>query len=179
MTSRLALEVGVAREEPAPVRPRPQGVLAQPAPDGRQADRLDDLALDRLAGDVGDRQARERQTRIARALTGEGLDLDHHPRGEKVRGRPDRGRSARPAARSSKNRLRQRLTVVRTVPSRSAISSLRSPSAASTHDLGPEDLAPARRLAARPALQRGSLLGRQLDPVGAPSRHRLLLSEES
>src|SRR5664280_933879 len=40
-------EVGIAGEDPAPVRPGPQGVLAQPAPDGRRADRLDDVAVAR------------------------------------------------------------------------------------------------------------------------------------
>src|SRR4030067_957983 len=46
------------------------------------------------------------------------------------RGRPARGRPRGPPSRSSKTRLRQGLRVVRTVPSRSAISSLRKPSAA-------------------------------------------------
>jgi len=47
------------------------------------------------------------------------------------------------------------------------------------HDLGPEDLASSGRLATRPALQFGPLLGRQLDQKGAPSRHPSLRSEES
>src|SRR3990172_7599100 len=82
----LGLELGIAREEPGAVRPGPQGVLAQPAPDGGQADRLDDLALDRLARDVGDREACQGQTEISRPLAGEGLDLDDHPRGRRSAG---------------------------------------------------------------------------------------------
>ena len=47
------------------------------------------------------------------------------------------------------------------------------------HDLGPKDLALRRRLAPDPPLEPLALVDGQLDPIRAPSGHRLLLSEES
>ena len=170
----LALEVRVAREDPAAVRPRPQGVLAQPAPDGRDTDRLDEAPGDRDPGDLRAGQARERQPEVGRQLTGERLDLDDHPRGK-------RSAAGRTAGDQEAPRCDRRKTACASgsrscAPSRAA---RRSRHCAGRRRRGPRSGPERPRVwwpsggalgaPARP------LLGRQLDPVRAPSRHGFLL----
>ncbi len=79
-------EVGVAGEDPRAVAPRLDRVLGQPPPHRRPRDLGDDPALDRLAGDLSARPARERNARLARQLAGERLDLGDLRRGKKTVG---------------------------------------------------------------------------------------------
>src|ERR1035441_3697713 len=70
----LALEVRVTRKDPRPVRPGLEGVLGEPAPYGRRADRFHDVPGDRDPGDFGDRETGEGEAKISRSLAGERLD---------------------------------------------------------------------------------------------------------
>jgi hypothetical protein len=82
----LGGEVGVAREDPRAIAPRPDRVLAQPAPDRRARDLCDDPALDRLARDLSARPARERDAVLAGQLARQRLDLGDLRRGKKTSG---------------------------------------------------------------------------------------------
>jgi len=79
---RLLLEVRVAREKPAAMMPGPDGVLREPTPHGRFADRSDDPALHGLPLDLRHAEAREGQAMLVGQLTCEGLDRDHHVGGK-------------------------------------------------------------------------------------------------
>lgn len=74
-------EARIPRKHPAAVRPRLDGVLVQPAPDGGAADVGDDSAPDGLAADVGAAKARQRQAGLVGKLAGERFDGDHDIRG--------------------------------------------------------------------------------------------------
>src|SRR5581483_11041742 len=84
----LAPEVGVAREDPAAMGPRPQGILRQPAPDGRPGDLRDDALADGLGADVGYVQAREGQLELPRRGAGDGLHRDDRVRGKRTAASP-------------------------------------------------------------------------------------------
>src|SRR5579859_3466853 len=88
---RLGREVGVAREDPAPVGPRLDRVLAEPAPDRRVADRRHESAPDHLGSDVRDLEPAEGQPEAGRQLTGDRLDGDDERWGKN----PAAGRSGR------------------------------------------------------------------------------------
>ncbi len=77
-------DVQVAREDPTPVRPGLQRVLAQSAPDRRDRDRLGDDPGDREPGDLRDRQASQRQADLGGSRAVEVLDLDDHPMGKRT-----------------------------------------------------------------------------------------------
>src|SRR5712692_762757 len=72
--SSLLLESRIAREQPAAVVPGPNGVLAQPSPEGRFADRRHKPAFDHLPPYLGDAQPRERKAKLAGQLASEGLN---------------------------------------------------------------------------------------------------------
>jgi len=76
----------VPRPYPASVTPGPNGILAQPSPDGGSADGGRDAAADRLAGNFIAGQPRKRQSQISGQLTGQCLYFHHDFRGEKARG---------------------------------------------------------------------------------------------
>ena len=78
----------VAGKNPTAIRPRADGVGIQPPPHRASADRSDDATPDRLSGDIGATEPRERQSRLARQFTRQSLDLDHHLGGEKDSGDP-------------------------------------------------------------------------------------------
>jgi len=77
-------KVRIARKNPAAVLPRPDGVLVQPAPDGRIADAGHQSGLNGLAGDLGHTPARQWDLMLAGQLTGQGFNLHHHFWGEKT-----------------------------------------------------------------------------------------------
>src|SRR5438093_7603443 len=111
--SGLVDEGRVAREDPAAVVPRPDGVLRQPPPQGGLSHRGDEPTAEHFALDFGEAEARERQPQFVRKFTSQGLDLNHGPGGGKRGGRPCLGNSSRPARRCSKYRLRHLLTTWR------------------------------------------------------------------
>src|SRR6266478_6544256 len=87
----LGGEVRVAWEYPAAMAPGPQCVLAEPAPQRGAADLGDNAVCDRLAPQLGNRPARQRQPTARGQFTSQCLDLDNHIGGKS-------GRVARPAA---------------------------------------------------------------------------------
>ncbi len=91
----LGPELGIAREDPAPMRPGLDRVLAEPAPDGRVADRRDQAASDDLGSDVRHLEPAEGQPEPRRQLTRDRLNRDDEVWGEKPAG--DRSGSARPS----------------------------------------------------------------------------------
>ena len=99
-------ELRIARENPASITPRSNGILAEPAPDGGSADLRYQPLSENFLSDVGNREARQGQALAMRQLTSEsfylhdetggksGPDarLEVHPRG-RVSG-PDRSACA-------------------------------------------------------------------------------------
>ncbi len=79
-----AFEVRIAREDAASIRPGPKRVLAQPAPDRRDRDRLDDVAGDRDPGDLRHRQASQRRAEISRSGHARALISTTTPRGHLI-----------------------------------------------------------------------------------------------
>ena len=69
-------KVGIAREEPTAMAPRPDRIGGEPAPHGRAADGRDDAARDDLALQLAQRPARQRDAGGARTLAREALDLN-------------------------------------------------------------------------------------------------------
>ncbi len=84
----LGLEVRVAGEDPRPDPPRLDGILGQPPPDGGARDLGHDPAADHLGGNVRHVQPRQRHAQPRRQFAGQGLDRDHHLRGERPEGGP-------------------------------------------------------------------------------------------
>lgn len=82
----FTFKLWVPRPYPTSVTPGPNGILAQPPPDGRPADGGGDAAINRLAGDFSVRQPRKRQSQIAGQLTSQRFYLHHDFMGEKARG---------------------------------------------------------------------------------------------
>ena len=80
---RRAREVGVAEEDPAAVGPRPERILAEPAPDRRPGDLRHQTLADRLGPDVADLQPRERQVQLTRPGADERLHRDDQLRGKR------------------------------------------------------------------------------------------------
>lgn len=79
----LLAEAAGAREDPGPMGPGPDGVLGQPPPHGRVADRGDEFAPYRfITADLGDAQAGEWKPMLAGQLTRQSLDR-HHDAGGK------------------------------------------------------------------------------------------------
>lgn len=77
-------EEGISREDPAPVVPRSDGVLRQPAPKGGLSDRSDQAAAEDLPFDLADAEAGEWQPEFTREFAGEGLYLDDGLGGKRV-----------------------------------------------------------------------------------------------
>ena len=84
----LGLEVGVSGKDPGAVGPRADGVVVEPAPDGRPRDGRHDPPGHHLGGDVGDEQSGQGQIKGPRQLTGDRLDRHHHEWGKKPPGVP-------------------------------------------------------------------------------------------
>ena len=84
----LGLEVRIAREDPAAVLPRSDGVLVQPAPDRAVADSRDQARALSVSSHVGDAESRQRQAKVGRQFAGEGLDLNREFWGEGPEGDP-------------------------------------------------------------------------------------------
>lgn len=74
---------GIARENPTPVLPRPDRVLAQPAPDGRAADCRHDARPLGLTRNVGAAQPGERHAELGGEFTGDRFNLNDDLWGEK------------------------------------------------------------------------------------------------
>jgi hypothetical protein len=66
---------GIARENPASITPRSNGVLAEPAPDRGAADLGYQPLSENFLPDVGNREARQGQALAIRQLTSEGFYL--------------------------------------------------------------------------------------------------------
>src|SRR5215470_19892940 len=129
-TPGFASEIGIAWKDPTTVLPGTKGIGTQPTPEGGATD-LGNYALSHcLLANIGQGQARQRQTQAMGKLTGESFYMHHDARGEKRAGRPPRGCSSRPGRRARANRLRHLLTIWRGVSKRAAIISLGRPWAA-------------------------------------------------
>src|SRR5437660_4914547 len=81
-------KVRIPRENPATVLPRPNSVLAKPAPDGRIADAGHQSGFHGMAGDFGHAPTRQRHLTLAGQLTSQGLNFHHDFWGEKTEGDP-------------------------------------------------------------------------------------------
>lgn len=86
--SRFFLEIRISGPYPAPVTPRANCVLAQPAPDRRSTDGGHNTPLDGLLSDLLPAQTRERKPEVLWQLAGKGLDLQNDLRGKKSRVAP-------------------------------------------------------------------------------------------
>ena len=73
--SRSFQEAWVARENPAAIAPRSNGVLTEPAPDGGSADLRHQPLVKNLLAEVSDGKTRQGQTGAMRQLTGESFYL--------------------------------------------------------------------------------------------------------
>ena len=73
--SRSFQEAWVARENPAALAPRSNGVLTEPAPDGGSADLRHQPLVKNLLAEVSDGKTRQGQTGAMRQLTGESFYL--------------------------------------------------------------------------------------------------------
>src|SRR5215471_9058566 len=131
--SRLFQKQWMARENPASITPRSNGVLAEPAPDGGSADLRYQPLSENFLPDVGNREAREGQTLAMRQLTSESFYLHDETRG--------------------KAGLTEALTIWRGVPSREAITSLERPLGDKQDDFGANDITIRLRILARDRLQ--------------------------
>ena len=78
----LQFKSGVAGENPSSVAPGLDGILGEPAPDRSVANGSDESAAQDFLLDLRDRVARQRQVLVARKLTGQSLDGDHHTGGK-------------------------------------------------------------------------------------------------
>ena len=74
--ARLRGKIWIAGEEPTPVPPRAERILAEPPPQCRAADLRDQPVGDHLPPQLGERPAGQRDPTAGRQLTGEGFDLD-------------------------------------------------------------------------------------------------------
>ena len=72
------------RKNPAAVLPGSDGVLVQPAPDGRIADAGHQSGLHGVAGDLRHAPPRQRHLLLTGQLTGQGFNLHHDFWGEKT-----------------------------------------------------------------------------------------------
>jgi len=79
---RLLLKRGVPRKDPRPVGPWPDGVLSQPAPQGRLADGRHKATPDHLPLDIRDTEARQRKAALVGELTRQCLNR-HYDAGGK------------------------------------------------------------------------------------------------
>src|SRR5262249_57528632 len=79
---RLGGERGIAGEEPAPVAPRAERILAEPPPEGGAADLRDEALCHHLAAQLRQRPARQGKAPPCRQLTREGFDLDDDAGGQ-------------------------------------------------------------------------------------------------
>ena len=84
-------KLGIAREDPGPVLPRPNRIFVQPPPDGLVADTGDQARPLRLAHDISGTQSGERQAERGRQLTRERFNLDDEFWGEKPGAAPGVG----------------------------------------------------------------------------------------
>jgi hypothetical protein len=83
-TAGFSGEVRIARKNPAAVLPRPDGVLVQPAPDGRIADAGYQSGGNSMAGDLGHAPARQGHFLLTGQLARQGFNLHHDFRGGKT-----------------------------------------------------------------------------------------------
>jgi hypothetical protein len=74
--SGLLSKLGIARENPAPMTPRLDGILTQPPPQCRAPDVRDQTAFRDVAANLGPRKAREGLAESLRQFTGERFDGD-------------------------------------------------------------------------------------------------------
>jgi len=72
----LGGEPGIAREDPTAMAPRAQGILTEPAPQGRAADLSHQPLGHHLLAQIADRPTGQRQAVLRRQFTGQRLDLD-------------------------------------------------------------------------------------------------------
>ena len=82
----LVGEIGIAREDPAPVAPRSNRVLRQPAPDGRARDLGDDALLEDMATQLAAAEPRQRKSLRGGQLAGQRFDFSDDRRGGNRRG---------------------------------------------------------------------------------------------
>jgi len=75
-SARLLLESGVAREDPTTMGPRADGILREPTPQARLADRSDDAPLDHCALELAHAPARQRYPLEVGQLASERLNGD-------------------------------------------------------------------------------------------------------
>jgi hypothetical protein len=79
----LAGEIRVPREDPAAMMPRADGVLREPAPNGRFSNRRHQSPADRRLLDIGHAEPGERETKLLRELTSEGFYGDDDAGGKR------------------------------------------------------------------------------------------------
>jgi len=106
-------EIRVTGPNPTPVTPRPNSVLAQPAPDRFSADGRDDSLFFRVPGNLVVSKFGKRKPEVLGQLAGKRLNGNQDFRGGKAPGLPRRGISWRPARRWSKKRFRHLETICR------------------------------------------------------------------
>jgi hypothetical protein len=87
-TTSLGRKVGVARENPASMLPRAQGITAEPAPQGSTADLRDQPLSNSVLADLSDREPRQGQSEAVRQFTGERLNLNYEAGGKSGREPP-------------------------------------------------------------------------------------------
>ena len=75
-------EVGIAREDPASMLPRAQGIAAEPAPQRGPADLGDETLRNYVLPDLLDREPRQWKSEFDRKLASQGLNLNDETGGK-------------------------------------------------------------------------------------------------
>jgi len=75
-------KVGIAREDPAAMLPRAQGIAAEPSPQSRAADLGNQTLRNHVLADLLDREPGQGQAKAVRKLTSEGLNLNDEAGGK-------------------------------------------------------------------------------------------------
>jgi hypothetical protein len=96
----LLHEQGIAREDPASMPPRADGVFVEPAPKGGSASLGHQPLIENFLADLGDREARQGRAGAMGQLTGEELLPERRGWGGKRAFRRPRGSPSRPGKRT-------------------------------------------------------------------------------
>ena len=78
----LGRKVGIAREDPASMLPRAEGIAAEPPPQGGAANLGNQTLSNHVLSDLRDREPRQGKAEAVRKLTGEGFNLNDEAGGK-------------------------------------------------------------------------------------------------
>ena len=77
-------KVGITREDPTPMLPRPERIIAEPSPQSGPANLSNEALRNHMLADLRDREPGQGKAEAVRKLTGEGLNLNDEAGGKSV-----------------------------------------------------------------------------------------------